>query len=358
MKKIITLIVVGIFISLTLSSSHAVDPVTTGKIVDNFKTQHEKILFESLPFTATGANEVLEYEYRMNGLEALKSRMAEVENYYAEKKSEATAERITLEEALKKLDDAILATEKSISETQTLIAQRQQKIIALEIASLELKKKIASHRKTILDYLANIYSEGNLIFNESGEVDTVKTLLLTSEDTDYYLQDMTYKAIASRLGQQFVDEYRQMVRDYYINGVKTKEEQVKLQNLQTDLENQNANYLTQKKEREQLLEITKGQEELFRQHVIAQQQAQKQIEEAWQKANDDYKKTFDRFLEQHQCSEDLTTDECKRLGQFFVNEAELAKSEYAKDTDNIFVWPSQSRRVTAYFRDPDYYKII
>ncbi len=257
MKKIITLATLSIFASVTLSSSYALDPNATGAIVDRFKTQHEKILFESLPFTATGANEVLEYEYRMNGLEALKSRMAEVETYYAEKKSEATSERVTLQAALKKLDDAIAATEKSIEETKRYIAQRQQKILALEMASIELRKRISSHRKTILEYLSNMYSEGNLIFDENGEVDIMKALLLTSEDTDYYLQDMTYKAIASRLGQQFVDEYRQMVRDYYVNSVKTKEEQVKLQNLQIDLEKQNANYLTQKKEREQLLEITK-----------------------------------------------------------------------------------------------------
>lgn len=85
----------------------------------------------------------------------------------------------------------------------------------------------------------------------------MKALLLTGEDTDYYLQDMTYKAIASELGQKFVDDYRQMVRDYYLNSIKTKEEQVKLQKMQADLEMQNNNYSTQKKEREELLEITR-----------------------------------------------------------------------------------------------------
>lgn len=257
MKKILTLAILVLFTSSTFSSLHAVDPVTTGASIDRFKTQHEKILFESLPFTATGANEVLEYEYKMNGLEALKSRMAEVEGYYAEKKSETTAVRMTLENTLKKLDDAILATEKSIEETKHSIGVKQQKILALETASIELKKKISSHRKTILEYLANMYSEGNLIFDDAGNVDIMKALLLTGEDTDYYLQDMTYKAIASELGQKFVDEYREMVRTYYLNTVKTREEQVKLQKMQSQLEMQNANYISQKKEREELLEITK-----------------------------------------------------------------------------------------------------
>lgn len=166
MKKILTLAILVLFTSSTFSNLHAVDPVTTGASIDRFKTQHEKILFESLPFTATGANEVLEYEYKMNGLEALKTRMAEVEGYYAEKKTETTAVRMTLENALKKLDEAIAATVRSIEETKNTIAIKQQKILALEMASIELKKKIASHRKTILEYLANMYSEGNLIFDE------------------------------------------------------------------------------------------------------------------------------------------------------------------------------------------------
>ena len=249
MKKISFIIALVIVTSLGLTAVFALNSATTGRMIDNYKTRHEKILFESLPFTATGANEVLEYEYRMNGLEALKTRLAEVEKYYAEKKQETTIERMTLEKAIKKIDDAIALTEKSINETKDKITQKQSKIQALDHASIELKKKIASHREIILNYLANMYSEGNLIFDENGDVDVMKALLLTSEDTDYYLRDMTYKTIVSQLGQQFVDDYRQLVRDYYVMGVKTREERVNLQNLQTNLEKQNANYQSQKKER-------------------------------------------------------------------------------------------------------------
>ena len=120
---------------------------------------------------------------------------------------------MTLEKAIKKIDDAIALTEKSINDTKDKITQKQSKIQALDHASIELKKKIASHREIILNYLANMYSEGNLIFDENGDVDVMKALLLTSEDTDYYLRDMTYKTIVSQLGQQFVDDYRQLVRD-------------------------------------------------------------------------------------------------------------------------------------------------
>lgn len=355
MKKSLLLISIMAITGLGITNSSALN---VGGAIDSFKVRHEKILFESLPFTATGANEVLEYEYRIHGLEALKNRIAEAEKYYDTKKTETTAQRLTLESAIKTLDESIRATEASILDSQSKIVAKQQKINVLEIASLELKKKIDSHRTTLLEYLANMYSEGSLIFDEEGGVDIMKTLLLTAEETDFYLRDMTYKTIASQLGQKFVEEYREMVREYYITSVKTKEEKRILEQLKKYLETQNLNYNAQKQEREKLLEITKGQEALYQEYLLAQQQAQKQITDAWKKATDDYQKTFETFLSQYNCAEDMTTTDCQRLRQFFANEAELSKSQYATGTENILTWPVKSRRVTATFHDPDYFKFI
>lgn len=345
-------------ISQGLSWSFALNTASSGRVVDNFKARHEKILFESLPFSASGTNEILEYEYRMNGLDALRSRMAEVENYYTEKKDDAARERVSLETAIATLDRSMQATETAISDTKSQILAKQQRIHTLEYASIELKKKIAEHRKIILSYLANLYSEGNLIFDDDGNVDMMKALILTSEDTDFYLTDMTYKALVSQLGQKFVDEYRALVREYYINGVRANEEKQGLQELQAGLERQNAMLAAQKQEREHLLEITKWQEALYIQYIAAQQEAQKQVSDAWKKASEDYQKSFQTFLAQYNCSTESTTPECLQLRQFFANESELAKSEYKENTDNIFVWPVQSRRVTTYFREASYYKFI
>lgn len=254
MKKSLLLISIMALTGVGVTTSSALN---VGSAIDSFKVRHEKILFESLPFTATGANEILEYEYRINGLEALKNRIAEAEKFYNEKKTETTRERISLEKAIAALDASIKSTEESIADTQGKIISKQQKIQALEILSLEMKKKIADNRATILGYLANMYSEGNMIFDEAGGVDVVKTLLVTSEQTDFYLQDMTYKAIASELGQKFVEEYRALVREYYLNSVKTNEEKLTLERLKSYLQSQSVAYNAQKQEREKLLEITK-----------------------------------------------------------------------------------------------------
>lgn len=94
---------------------------------------------------------------------------------------------------------AISATENTINETKEAIVQKQNRIQALERLQLNLRKKIAEHRKIILAYLANIYSQGNLILGDDGEVDLFQALILTEEDADFHLTDITYKTLVSEL---------------------------------------------------------------------------------------------------------------------------------------------------------------
>lgn len=355
MKKTLLLISAMALTGIGITSSSALN---VGGAIDSFKVRHEKILFESLPFTATGANDVLEYEYKINGLEALKKRVAQAEQFYGEKKNETTFQRLTLENAIAALNTSIASTEQSIADTQGKIIAKQQKIQALDVMSLELKKKIANHKETILSYLANMYSEGNMIFDESGSVDIMKTLLLTDQSTDYYLQDMTYKAIASELGQQFIDEYRGLVREYYTTSVKTQEEKSTLEKLKAYLQEQSENYNTQKQQREKLLEITKWQEAMYQEYIAAQQKTQQDISLAWQKANEDHEKTFEKFLSQYNCTKEMASANCDQLRQFFTNEEQLSKSQFATGTENILTWPTSSRRITAYFHDADYFRLV
>ena len=360
-KKTVFFLVTATTLSY-LTTSFALDSTRSGAIVDNFKDRQKAILFDTMPFTESGINDILEQEYRMNGLDALKTRIAAVEEFYTEKKNETTVARVSLENTLKTIDTSIQATNTSIEQTQTSILEKKQKIQVLERASLELKKKIHSYRETILSYLANLYSEGNLIMDDSGQIDMMQALIMTDTDTDFHLTDMTYKSLVAQLGQKFVDDYRSLVREYYVNNIRTNEEKEGLENLELSLLKQKATLEAQKKERENLLEITKGQEALYIQYIAAQQEAQKTIETAWQKANDDYQASFDRFLQKYDCDrEDQTTTEraeCIRVRQFFSNEMTLAKSEYASGTENILTWPVESRRVTAYFRDPSYYRAV
>ena len=81
-------------------------------------------------------------------------------------------------------------------------------------------------------------------------------MILTTEDSDFTLSDITYKTLITQMGQQFVDEYRGLVRAYYLSNIQTQNEQSALETLRSGLQSQSTTLEAQKNEREKLLEIT------------------------------------------------------------------------------------------------------
>ncbi len=364
MPKILstTFLIFFIFSFLSPVIGSAIDPTTSGRILDNFKEKQEEILFESAPLDITDASKILEQEYAMNGLESLKNRLHTLQEAYQVKKDSITESRISLEDALTVLADAIIATEKSINETTISITEKQQRIQQLRSSWLLIKARIRERRQIILSYLTNIYSEGNSILDEMGNVDLIKSMILSEQDTDYSLSDITYKTLVTQMWQRFVDEYRDLVRTYYISSIQTQGEESKLKELKTNLEKQSIILTSQKFEREKLLEITQWQEALYIKYIAAQQTAQSQVESLWQEANLKYQDSFTELLNRYKCNETKKTDtslvECARIRQYFVNEKELTKSEIRTGTPNILDWPVQSRRITSFFHDQDYYRAL
>ena len=164
---------------------------------------------------------------------------------------------MSLENALSVLDESIRVTESSIIETQSDILTHQSKIQQLRSDSISLQSRIRERRAVILGYLTNIYSEGNsIIDHSSGDVDLIKSLILTTDSSDYTLSDITYKTLITQMGQRFVNEYRDLVRSYYLVEIQTKNETSELIELQTGLEAQSTGLIAQKSERTKLLEIT------------------------------------------------------------------------------------------------------
>ena len=119
-----------------------------------------------------------------------------------------------------------------------------------------MRVRIREHRAIILAYLTNIYSEGNTILDAGGNIDLIKSMILTTGDSDLVLSDITYKTLVTQMGQKFVDEYRGLVRAYYLSSIQTQNESTQLKNLKSELQSQSVMLTAQKEEREKLLEIT------------------------------------------------------------------------------------------------------
>ncbi len=249
-----TILFVISYLSPTIGS--AIDTTTSGRILDNFKAQQADILFESAPFDITDASSVLKEEYAMNGLESLKTRLQTMQGVYQAKKDAIGEVRVSLEQALAVLAESIRVTTASITQAHLDIAAKQTKIQQLQSDGLALRSRIREHRAIILAYLRNIYSQGNSLLDAGGNIDLIKNMILTTEDSDFTLSDITYKTLITQMGQQFVDEYRSLVRAYYLSTIATQNEQSELETLASELESQSTTLTAQQAERAHLLDVT------------------------------------------------------------------------------------------------------
>ncbi len=268
---------------------------------------------------------------------------------------------MTLEDTISSLNDAIASTQSGIDMTQASIDQRNLKIANYQQISSDLKLKIAKNRQIILSYLANIYSEENLIFNDDNDIDVFQSLILADGSTDEIASDVTYKSLVSILGQNFIIEYRGLIRDYTRNALDLQEEIESLAKEQDLLVKQKSNLDIQKDQREQLLEITKGQEALFEKYIESQQQAQEIVEKSWQDASDAYTASLDDILSKNGCSKDVqsgkNTQTCDDILAFYRNEHLLKETQTGTGT-NIFSWPVKPLGIATYFHDPEYYRVL
>lgn len=242
-----------------------------------------------------------------------------------------TERRVTLEDAISAIEDSISDTVADISKTEHSMQEKNSRIDEYDDLSLALSVRIKKNRSTILSYLANIYSESNLIFNDENKIDIFQTLIMTDGDTDALSKDIIYKSLVSVLGQKFIEDYKSLVKEYDLIQIRIRDEVALLAVDQSLLERQKANLIYQRDYREKLLTATKGQEALYTQYIDSQVQMQERVEQSWKDAANAYTLSLDKLLEKNDCKKDGKTgmeiEKCNSILSFYKNERALKKIE-------------------------------
>ena len=155
------------------------------------------------------------------------------------------------------MENSIADTAADAYKTEQSMQEKNNRIEEYQTLAIDLSVRIKKNRATILIYLANIYSQSTLIFDEQNSINIFQTLIMTDSQSDEISTDIVYKSLVSILGQKFIEDYRSLMKEYNRIQIRVRDEVALLEADKKILERQKATLLSQRDYREQLLEATK-----------------------------------------------------------------------------------------------------
>lgn len=193
----------------------------------------------------------------MNSLGDILKRIDSSKEQYKEQKRVVTREKFTLKRTIANLDTSIFETEKSIQDTEDLIAEKNREIAKYALHIDELNTKIEENKASILRYLTYIYTKGDLVYDGAQNIDVLRSIVLNDGDIGEIFNDIHYKSVLEMAGQNFIEVHRNLVKEYYYNKESLKKEKLMNVRLRGQLVAKNRDISAQKQYKEQILEITK-----------------------------------------------------------------------------------------------------
>lgn len=264
-----------------------------------------------------------------------------------------TEEALTLKDQLQNLDSQIALTSKKLLDVIRQVLEKESEI-ALLYEQIEANEVALQYQKDQLkDYIRVIYQEENAMFSigDDGDVDAFK-LLLTDGSVGENLRELDYFDVLNEAGQQMVDRLDQLEKSLKDKQADVEQKKEKLEKLQDELTKEKDQLQLQKQSKEQILKITLGQEEIFRQ-LIEQNIAQQE-----QMVND-IKNLGNAlsFLENKIAEEgaDFDIEKYKSILDYKTQALYTFQISTLGLDGGEFMWPVEPYKgISAYFRDPRY----
>ena len=342
------------------------------KILDDFKDYQDKLLFEQSPFTKEEEVGLFDAERKINGIGEIIKRLQNTQSQYQDQKREITQEKLSLRATLKAIDETTEQTEKEITQTEENIAAKNRSIADYLQKAEDLKKKIDENKKAIMEYLAYLYSKGDLMYGDDAQIDIVKTILLNDGNLSDIISDMHYQSLLEQAGKNFIEIHRNLIKEYYYNTEQLKTEKVDILRMKRLLQMRKLDLESQRQYKEQLLSITQGKEALFNRYIMEKKQKEDALSARVTELENEYDGTFETIASKFKCKYAPNADDsglgevisgpkakCGELRQFYLAEKNLRDYPFGtEETGNIFSWPVTPRYVSAYFHDENYYKSV
>ena len=269
------------------------------------------------------------------------------------KLSELSEDKMTLSGQIEVLDGSIALTQSKLIDVIKNIVEKENEIILL-YEQIEIKEVAVEYQKELIrDYVRIIYQEENNYFSvdESGDIQAFK-LLLADDSVGNNLKKIEYFDLLNEAGQQMIEELSLLSGELLVHQKELEKKKGKLLELQADLEAEKLQLELQRQSKENLLSLTKGQEDiyqqLFEQTLVEQEELLNDVKNLSNAVD---------FIEKKIAEEGADFDPGDYLSLLDYKTQVLYDYRYRSGPVNPdgFDWPVQpDRGLSAYFRDSSY----
>lgn len=296
------------------------------------------------------------------------NRIQNAKDSLKEQKKEVTSRKYTLQSLLAELDTNITEVTVKIADSEEAIRAKNREIADLLREIVSLQDRIDANKETIMNYLSYIYSKGDGMYSDESSIDLIRTLVFTDGNVSDVLADYHFLSIIEVTGQNFLEERRSLLSNYYIQTQSVKQEKVEVIALKKQMLDQKQQLEDQKTYKQEILERTRGQEALFNEYISDRQEKQGKIEERLMTAMNEYDESFATVADRSGCRVSpkvgiipLTSDaidKCQDLDKSYQSEKQLRVFATDEVPPNPLQWPVTPRYISAYYQDAEYFDAV
>ena len=264
-----------------------------------------------------------------------------------------TGQKTTLQQQLKNIDDRVKSMgQQLLSVTKQVIEKENE--ISLLYEQIDTNQVAMNYQADQLkDYVKTLYQEENTMLShgDDGSIDAFK-LLLTDGNVGENMRQLDYFNILNAAGQQMVEKLDELGKTLKTEKDDLEAKRVKLASLQDDLAKQKKELDLQKQSKEDLLKITMGQEEVFKQLLSQTIEQQDQMVQDIKALGNALEFLQDKIALE---GDKFDISKYKSLLDYRTQALYAFQMSNMNTKGGQFAWPvDPTRGISAYFHDPLY----